>query len=118
MIMMIKVVILTAASEGPPAGLPPEAPGRPGTQPQRRLTRFLPQEAPYYVQRLHLGPGAGTPSRQLGRLEPPSRRVRAALEEARGVPHPSPTRGRPALRLIDINPAGEHVRGVCGGGGG
>ncbi|XP_042866805.1 rho GTPase-activating protein 100F-like isoform X6 [Penaeus japonicus] len=69
------------------------------------LTEKTRDEAPFYVQRLHLGPGAGTPSRQLGRLEPPSRRVRAALEEARGVPHPSPTRGRPALRLIDINPA-------------
>ncbi|KAK3866503.1 hypothetical protein Pcinc_027965 [Petrolisthes cinctipes] len=60
------------------------------------------------MQRLHLGPGtAGSATRQLGggRLEAPSRRVRAALEEARGVPHPSPTRGRPALRLIDINPA-------------
>lgn len=63
------------------------------------------------MQRLHLGPGAvgaaGSATRQLGRLEGPSRRMRAALEEARGVPHPSPTRGRPALRLIDINPAGE-----------
>ncbi|KAK4297069.1 hypothetical protein Pmani_030483, partial [Petrolisthes manimaculis] len=43
-------------------------------------------EAPYYMQRLHLGPGtAGSATRQLGggRLEAPSRRVRAALEEAR-----------------------------------
>ncbi|KAK8729606.1 hypothetical protein OTU49_008561, partial [Cherax quadricarinatus] len=74
------------------------------------LTEKTRDEAPYYMQRLHLGVGGvgglgGGSSRQLGRLEPPSRRVRAALEEARGVPHPSPTRGRPALRLIDINPA-------------
>ncbi|XP_068247813.1 rho GTPase-activating protein 100F isoform X2 [Palaemon carinicauda] len=71
------------------------------------LTEKTREEAPYYVQRLHLGggPGPGSTSRQLGRLEGQSRRVRAALEEARGVPHPSPTRGRPALRLIDINPA-------------
>ncbi|XP_069193367.1 rho GTPase-activating protein 100F isoform X5 [Procambarus clarkii] len=70
------------------------------------LTEKTREEAPYYMQRLHLGVGGvGSASRQLGRLETPSRRVRAALEEARGVPHPSPTRGRPALRLIDINPA-------------
>ncbi|XP_066939421.1 rho GTPase-activating protein 100F isoform X4 [Macrobrachium rosenbergii] len=70
------------------------------------LTEKTREEAPYYVQRLHLGGGPGPGStRQLGRLEGQSRRVRAALEEARGVPHPSPTRGRPALRLIDINPA-------------
>ncbi|XP_071544863.1 rho GTPase-activating protein 100F isoform X4 [Panulirus ornatus] len=73
------------------------------------LTEKTRDEAPYYMQRLHLGAGtlgvAGSATRQLGRLETPSRRVRAALEEARGVPHPSPTRGRPALRLIDINPA-------------
>ncbi|KAG7177975.1 Rho GTPase-activating protein 100F-like 2 [Homarus americanus] len=70
------------------------------------LTEKTRDEAPYYMQRLHLGAGTvGSSSRQLSRLEPPSRRVRAALEEARGVPHPSPTRGRPALRLIDINPA-------------
>ena len=65
------------------------------------------QELPYYAQRLHLGSGTIGPStaRHLGSGGPP-RRVRAALEEAKGVPHPSPTRGHPALRLIEINPAG------------
>ncbi|XP_076053932.1 rho GTPase activating protein at 100F isoform X3 [Oratosquilla oratoria] len=69
-------------------------------------------EAPYYVQKLHLGAGAAAAgaARQM-RLEAgtggvaAARRVRAVLEEARGVPHPSPTRGHPSLRLIDINPA-------------
>lgn len=73
---------------------------------------------PYYTQRLHLASGGlGGPQsvRQLVRPEPAgvtSKRVRAALEEARGVPHPSPTRGHPALRLIEINPAGEMMMSI------
>ena len=77
----------------------------------RLETKSTFQELPYYTQRLHIGQGSlgsQTTARQLGRTDATStsRRVRATLEEARGVPHPSPTRGHPALRLIEINPAG------------
>ncbi|CAL4064152.1 unnamed protein product [Meganyctiphanes norvegica] len=87
-----------------------QRPGLRFTYSAENLTEKTREEAPYYVGRLHLGGGpsaaVGGSTRQLHSGAPTSRRVRAALEEARGVPHPSPTRGHhPALRLIDINPA-------------
>ena len=92
------------------------------------LNSFHLQDLPYYARRLQLGPSGGRSSGVSSRQDPSllgkgglgtaslergaTRHLRGGLLDdlrsgaVAGAPHPSPTKGLPALSLLDINPAG------------